>query len=346
MDDINTVIEAKPQSDFVETKYVRDITYRAMTYIEAGFPVHLRGPSGTGKTTLAMHIAGKIGRPIVMMHGDSEYKTSDLVGGEFGFHSKRVVDRFQSRVLKVEEDVSKRWVDNRLTIACKYGFTLLYDEFTRSRAEANNVLLSVLQEKVLDIANARTEGDSFIKVHPNFVGLFTSNPEEYAGVHKAADALRDRMITIDLDYPDAETEISITVSKSRLSQSDATEIVEIVRGLRESGKCEFAPTVRACIISKTLALQRTRPFVMPDFFLKVCQDVLASETSRIGKSASQREVRAIVEKLVKRTKIFADEAKGKAATMARPDDTKAESELNANDTLQRNLLALRKQVGR
>lgn len=154
MDDIRTVIEAKPMADFVETPYVKALTYRAMTYIEAGFPVHLRGASGTGKTTLAMHIASRIGRPIVMLHGDSEYKTSDLVGGEFGFHSRKVVDRFQSRVLKVEEDFAKRWVDNRLTVACKYGFTLIYDEFTRSRPEANNVLLSVLQEKVLDIGNA------------------------------------------------------------------------------------------------------------------------------------------------------------------------------------------------
>ncbi|MDW8466298.1 MAG: AAA family ATPase [Chloroherpetonaceae bacterium] len=99
-EEISTVIEASPLPDFVETKYVKDLTYRALTYIEAGFPIHLRGASGTGKTTLAMHIASKIGRPIVMIHGDAEYKTSDLVGGEYGYHSRRVVDRFQSRVLK------------------------------------------------------------------------------------------------------------------------------------------------------------------------------------------------------------------------------------------------------
>jgi len=37
------------------------------------------------------------------------------------------------------------WVDNRLTTACANGNTLIYDEFNRSRPEANNALLSVLE---------------------------------------------------------------------------------------------------------------------------------------------------------------------------------------------------------
>ena len=79
-----------------------------------------------------------------MIHGDEEFTTSDLVGGEHGYRIRKVVDRFISRVLKTEEDMVKRWVDNRLTVACKYGFTMIYDEFTRSRPEANNILLSIL----------------------------------------------------------------------------------------------------------------------------------------------------------------------------------------------------------
>ncbi|MBU4362477.1 AAA family ATPase, partial [bacterium] len=128
IDEMTTVLEPRPLPDFVETKYVKDITNRCISYIKAGFPVHLRGPSGTGKTTLAMHVATKIGRPVVMIHGDEEFTTTDLVGGEYGYRFRKVVDRFVSRVLKVEEDMVKRWVDNRLTVACKYGFTLIYDE--------------------------------------------------------------------------------------------------------------------------------------------------------------------------------------------------------------------------
>src|SRR4030067_1507676 len=240
IDEMSTVLEPNPLPDFVETKYIKDITHRALSYLKAGFPVHLRGASGTGKTTLAMHIASRINRPMVLIHGDEQFTTSDLVGGEYGYRMRRVVDRFISRVLKTEEDMVKRWVDNRLTVACKSGFPLIYDEFTRSRPEANNILLSVLQEKMMDMP-AASGGEGYLRVDPNFVAIFTSNPEEYAGVYRSQDALRDRMVTLDLDHPDKDTEVSITMAKSGLDRQSAKKIVSHGRGLRASGKCEFAP---------------------------------------------------------------------------------------------------------
>lgn len=300
IDEMTTVLEPSPQPDFVETKYITEITNRALSYIKAGFPMHFRGCSGTGKTTLAMHVASKIGKPVVMIHGDEEFRTSDLVGGEYGYRFRKVVDRFVSRVLKTEEDMVKRWVDNRLTVACKYGFTLIYDEFTRSRPEANNILLSILQEKMMDLPMGRGE-ETYLKVHPAFTAIFTSNPEEYAGVHRSQDALRDRMITMDMDYFDHETEVAITRSKSGLFKRDCEKIVNLVRGLRESGKCEFAPTVRGCImIAKTLKVRGLTPESANGAFTQICQDILASETSRVGSKSNQNRVKEIVRELVEK----------------------------------------------
>jgi len=300
IDEMTTVLEPRPLSDFVESKYIKEITERSISYLKAGFPIHFRGPSGTGKTTIAMHVASKIGRPVVMIHGDEEFTTSDLVGGEYGYRFKKVVDRFVSRVLKVEEDMIKRWVDNRLTVACKYGFTLIYDEFTRSRPEANNILLSILQEKMMDLPVGRGE-EPYLRVDPDFTAIFTSNPEEYAGVHRSQDALRDRMITMDLDHFDYDTEVAITRTKSKLSKRDAVMIVNIVRGLRESEKCEFAPTVRGCImIAKTLKVQNITPSKANGAFMQICQDILASETSRVGSKTNQARVKEIVKELVEK----------------------------------------------
>ena len=299
IDEMTTVLDPSPLPDFVETKYIKDITNRVLSYIKAGFPVHFRGASGTGKTTLAMHIASKIKRPVVMIHGDEEFTTSDLVGGEYGYRIRKVVDRFISRVLKTEEDMVKRWVDNRLTVACKYGFTLIYDEFTRSRPEANNILLSILQEKMMDLPVGRGGEEQYLRVDPNFTAIFTSNPEEYAGVHRSQDALRDRMITMDLDFFDYETEVAITRAKSRLSKQNAETIVNIVRGLRESGKCEFAPTIRGCImIAKTLKVQGMTPASSNGTFMQICQDILSSETSRVGSKTNQDRIKAIIKELV------------------------------------------------
>ena len=294
------LIEPKPLAGFVETPYVKELATRALNYIRAGFPIHFRGSSGTGKTTLAMHVASKIGRPVVLLHGDDQLATSDLVGGEHGYRYRRLVDNFISRVLKTEESMDKRWTDNRLTIACKNGHTLVYDEFTRSRPEANNILLSVLQEKVMDLPTNRNGEEAYLRVHPNFSAIFTSNPEEYAGVHKAQDALRDRMITIDLDYMDRQTEVAICQAKSGLPRKEVEAIVDIVRGLRESGEYEFAPTIRGAVMIARSCKTHEGAMVAANnpVFRQICGDILSSETSRLGTRNNHVKVKQLVEELV------------------------------------------------
>ena len=295
------LIEPKPLSGFVETLYISELTKRALNYIKAGFPIHFRGTSGTGKTTLAMHIAGKLGRPVILIHGDDQLGTSDLVGGEHGYRYRRLVDNFISRVMKTEESMDKRWADSRLTIACKYGYTLIYDEFTRSRPEANNILLSVLQEKVMDLPLARGVEQVYLKVDPRFTAIFTSNPEEYAGVHKSQDALRDRMITLDIGHMDRETEIAICEAKSGLSRKEAEKIVDIVRGLRESGEYEFAPTVRgAVMIARSCKTHGAKISAKDHKFRQICRDILTSETSRLGTRNNHEKVKKLVDALVKK----------------------------------------------
>ena len=298
-EEMTTVLEPRPLPNFVETPQVSNITNRALAYIAGGFPIHLRGISGSGKTTLGMHVASKIGRPVVMIHGDEEFSTSDLVGGEYGYRLKKTVDNFIHSVLKTEEDMQRRWVDNRLTVACKYGFTLIYDEFTRSRPEANNTLLSVLQEKMLDLPAARQGGEGYLRVDPNFTAIFTSNPEEYAGVYRSQDALRDRMITIDLDYYDEDTEIGICEAKTGLSHDHATKIVRLVRGLRDSGKCEYEPTIRgAVMIGKTLKIRGGSVSPEDEIFRETATDILTSETSRVGSRKHQQATRDLIQSLI------------------------------------------------
>lgn len=296
------IIEPRPTAGFVETPYIKNLTKRALNYLKAGFPIHLRGISGTGKTTLALHIASKIKRPAVLMHGDEEYKTSDLVGGEHGFHYRYLRDNFISSVLKIQQDMYKRWIDNRLTIACKNGYTLIYDEFTRSRPEANNIFLSILQEKVMSLPPTREGEESFyLNVHPDFCAIFTSNPEEYAGTKKASDALRDRMVTIDIGHFDRDTEIAITKAKSGLQGKDAARIVDIVRALRESGEYEFAPTIRSCvIIAKSLRTGGGKVSASDPTFRQLAHDILASETTRIGSKTHYEKVAKMVDKLIDR----------------------------------------------
>jgi gas vesicle protein GvpN len=283
-----SAISLKPSADFVATPATAALAERALAYLQADFPVHFRGPAGTGKTTLALHVAAQIGRPVMLIVGDEEFTTSDLIGGQNGYRFRRVVDRYIHSVVKTEEDATQRWVDNRLTTACREGFTLVYDEFTRSRPEANNILLTVLEEGLL-VLPTMNRGEGYIKVHPDFRAIFTSNPAEYAGVHESQDALADRMVTLDLDYYDRETEIFITTTQANLPVEQAARVVDIVRDFRASGEYDQAPTMRACqMIGRVIAQQGILPRAADPRFVNIVLDVLESKKSFSSRAREQR----------------------------------------------------------
>ena len=272
----------EPGDGFVSSPEVEQITERALAYLKAGYPVHFAGTAGTGKTTLAFHVAAQLGRPVSLIHGDDEFGSSDLVGRDSGYRRRTLVDNFIHSVLKTEDEMKSLWVDNRLTTACRKGYTLIYDEFNRSRAEANNTLLSILSERILNLPKLRRTGEGYLEVHPEFHAIFTSNPEEYAGVHRTQDALMDRLITIQLGHYDRETETRITMAKSGISRPEAEKIVEIVRELRGVGVNHHRPTIRACIaMAKVLAIRGSHARWEDAFFQSVWRDILSTDTARV-----------------------------------------------------------------
>ena len=139
------------------------------------------------------------------------------------------------------------------------------------------MLLSILAEGILPLPTSRG-GENYLKVHPDFTAILTSNPDEYAGVYKSQDALRDRMVTIELGNFDEETEVAITQAKTKLSPEDSHRIVSLVRKVREAkSKNRLTPTVRACVVlGKILNLKGGTALYANNGFKQICLDVLVT----------------------------------------------------------------------
>lgn len=283
---MTTVFNASAQN-FINTPNVERISKRALRYIESGYSIHLRGAAGVGKTTLALHLANMRDRPIVILFGDDELKTSDTVGNQSGYTRKKVVDNFIHNVVKIEDQLQQNWIDSRLTLACKEGFTLVYDEFNRSRPEVNNVLLSVLEEKMLILPpnQNRTE---YVRVHPQFRVIFTSNPEEYHGVHATQDALLDRVITINMPEPDRSTQEEIVINKTGVDPQMAKVIVDLVCKFRDRSGEEKSGGLRSCLIIAKICQDHDIEVNPKNInFQDICIDVLLARTNRSFAEASK-----------------------------------------------------------
>ncbi|UZJ79842.1 gas vesicle protein GvpN [Fictibacillus sp. KU28468] len=286
----------KVKSDLLQHDGIKNLISRSLNYLSAGYPVHFTGPPGVGKTTLALLLAKKRKRPVMLMHGNRELSNADLIGAYTGYTTQKVVDNFIRSVYKKEENVTETWNNGRLLDAVKNGYTLIYDEFTRSEPSTNNIFLSILEEGILPLYGTKQK-DPFMKVHPKFTVIFTSNPSEYAGVYETQDALLDRLITIPLDYTDKDTEAAIVSSKTGVDSNQAKAITSFVAALREkcSENSNNGPSLRASIMIAKLANEADIPINGKDEdFQRLCLDILLAPVAKCMDEKDPSKLRELI----------------------------------------------------
>ena len=278
-----TVLKSKINRNsktMVEDEKTEDLLSRSLQYLKAGYPIHFTGPSGAGKTSLALELAKRRKKPAMLIHGNHELNNKDLIGDFTGYTSKKVVDNYVRSVIKRDESVTETWRDGRLLEAVKNGYTLVYDEFTRSKPTTNNIFLSILEEGILPLYGTKMT-EPFVRVHPEFAVIFTSNPEEYAGVYQTQDALLDRLITIFVDHKDSDREAAIVSEKAEIDKRQAAAVTSLVAELRKVCKGDSGPSLRASLMIAKLAVMQQIPIEGSDpAFQRLCLDILGHQISR------------------------------------------------------------------
>ena len=277
-----TSVEEAIGGSFVETDEIESIQDRVRRWLDVPRPVHVVGPTGCGKTALALSIAAARDRPVVWINGDELLTTESLVGERSGKAQYKERDNYVSGVTKKKSIIKDRWVDNPLSVAVQNGATLVYNEFSRTKPAAHNVLLSVFEEGVLDRPGQRGD-DRVVEVDPEFRAIFTSNSTEYAGVHRPQDALLDRFIGVHLDYYDRETEVAIVSERiDELDDESVERLVDITRELRDRLELHIG-TRTAVMIAEGLVV------FGEDQLVEVCVDVLGSKAESIEEVEEIRE---------------------------------------------------------
>lgn len=208
------------------------------TCLEAGRHVLLEGPVGVGKTHLVLSVLSERKQKVFRVDGDPRFSEQKITGW---FDPPLVLSRgFQWDT----------FLAGPLVAAMQEGGALFINELNRLPEGTQNVLLPVLDERVLTLPKLGS-----LQARKEFVVIATQNPKEFVATSPLSEALLDRFEWMRLDYPPEQEEWDI-VKQSLHDQamhgfavSDLLGLaaVRIVRATRQHPQIRRGASLRAAL---------------------------------------------------------------------------------------------------
>lgn len=202
-------------------------------------PLLLLGPSGCGKTQLVEAMAERLGRPLITVTCHDDLVTADLVG------------RYLMRVGDVV------WRDGPLVTAMRRGALCYLDEIVEARSDTLAVLHAVADHR----RALRIEPlDEEVQAAPGFQLVASYNPRPVGSPKELRTPLRQRFVTVHIDYLAAADEQRVVSDRSGVDRATAADLVAVAATLRHaSGKDQQgrfdAPSTRAIVLAAGLVVQ-------------------------------------------------------------------------------------------
>lgn len=189
-----------------------------------GMSILLKGPTGCGKTRFVEAMAHDLGRPLITVACHDDLTTADLVG------------RYLLR------DGETQWVDGPLTRAVREGAICYLDEVVEARQDTT-VVLHPLADHRRQLPIERLG----VTLHapPEFCLVVSYNPGYQSVLKDLKDSTRQRMIAIELGFPEPGLETRIVAREAGVPEAGAAELVRLgqaIRRLDTAGLREVAST--------------------------------------------------------------------------------------------------------
>jgi len=194
----------KPDQNYITDEPYYEAVGNEIGIFEAAYAnklaISLRGPTGCGKTRFMEYMAWRLKLPLITVSCHDDLTASDLIG----------------RYLITDNQTV--WIDGPLTAAVRAGAICYLDEIVEARADTTVVIHPLADDRrVLPVEKL----GELIVADESFCMAISYNPGYQSVLKDIKQSTRQRFVSLEFNYPDADLETKILQKESGL-EADQT----------------------------------------------------------------------------------------------------------------------------